>query len=770
MIELEKIGLKNIIVHKDTQFNFENGITCIRGKNASGKSLLMSSIPNVIDGCPPLAKKKDAKVIHNENSGIALKFKNDSNEYVIKQISKKASISYQISKNGEDITPRTNPMAKELIEKIFPISSDQYYGLVHLTPYRSNILLSGNSTQRKEFFENIFKLNISDYVSEQIRLKLNELKREKEEKEILFNQLSELTFVENLEKLEEDLKNSKEIQQKYQSDYQKKSAIKSKVMTYQTLHEQLYNKELSKEEISTKLIEIQKEIQDLQEEISNLEKQKVEYDTYISTKKMIDSNLEKISKIGKVKESADFYFNKYSEIAEEGKNLSSEKDLKLKEIDLKILEAEKSNKQFQRKEDLEKLIPEKLKLMTLEDFQKKCRKASGVIEANNRILKGLKSLEGESVCPTCHQSINSDDLKTLIEKLSEENSKYSKILKFEDLVLDYKGLPDNLEFINIEDLKKSKNQVIESFDEKLSSLREKITEVKINLEKAKQIQILIKTNENLNKNLKVCSEVDFNLLSDKKVQLNELKENSYSLKQDLEIHKKLDNIDVEGIDIDKINSELNELTFELNSINEFTSNLSSKIALGKEQNAQILKRQKRINEINKDMEDLPIYEALTKAYSAKGIRVAQIKYLADLFCENLNKFKNLVFNKEIKFYVNVDSTNFNILAERNGYPPSDVCMLSGSESRCFMLLSLLSLLPFIPSSLRTDYVVLDEIEAGISEENRKLISQNFFKILQTIIPKVIVVTPMNQQEFYIESDHEYFIHLENNESVMESRK
>ena len=182
MIELEKIGLKNIIVHKDTQFNFENGITCIRGKNASGKSLLMSSIPNVIDGCPPLAKKKDAKVIHNENSGIALKFKNDSNEYVIKQISKKASISYQISKNGEDITPRTNPMAKELIEKIFPISSDQYYGLVHLTPYRSNILLSGNSTQRKEFFENIFKLNISDYVSEQIRLKLNELKREKEEK------------------------------------------------------------------------------------------------------------------------------------------------------------------------------------------------------------------------------------------------------------------------------------------------------------------------------------------------------------------------------------------------------------------------------------------------------------------------------------------------------------------------------------------------------------------------------------------------------------
>ena len=65
---------------------------------------------------------------------------------------------------------------------------------------------------------------------------------------------------------------------------------------------------------------------------------------------------------------------------------------------------------------------------------------------------------------------------------------------------------------------------------------------------------------------------------------------------------------------------------------------------------------------------------------------------------------------------------------------------------------------------------IDEIEAGISEENRKLISQNFFKTLQTIIPKVIVVTPMNQQEFYIESNHEYFIHLENNESVMESRK
>ena len=92
MIELEKVALKNIVVHKDTTFEVEPGITCIRGQNGSGKSLLFSSIPNIVDGCPPLAKKKDAKVLHNESSGIAIKYRNDGVEYSLKQVSKNNSL------------------------------------------------------------------------------------------------------------------------------------------------------------------------------------------------------------------------------------------------------------------------------------------------------------------------------------------------------------------------------------------------------------------------------------------------------------------------------------------------------------------------------------------------------------------------------------------------------------------------------------------------------------------------------------------------------
>lgn len=88
-----------------------------------------------------------------------------------------------------------------------------------------------------------------------------------------------------------------------------------------------------------------------------------------------------------------------------------------------------------------------------------------------------------------------------------------------------------------------------------------------------------------------------------------------------------------------------------------------------------------------------------------------------------------------------------------------------------MLLCALSLLPFIPEKLRCDTIILDEIEAGVSEENRKyLVNQGFFEALKKVVKKIVIVTPMSGAEYYIEANQEYFISLKEGVSCIEKVK
>lgn len=70
--------------------------------------------------------------------------------------------------------------------------------------------------------------------------------------------------------------------------------------------------------------------------------------------------------------------------------------------------------------------------------------------------------------------------------------------------------------------------------------------------------------------------------------------------------------------------------------------LNTNLKIGTDQNARYKKIEERIKEIKEKLVKIPIYEALIKAYSAKGIRIAQIAYLAEMFCNNLNKYANMV--------------------------------------------------------------------------------------------------------------------------------
>jgi len=749
MIELEKIALKNIVVHKDTSIELEPGITVIRGDNGSGKSLLFNTLPNVFDGAVPLSKKKDAKGIHtSDESAIGIKYKFNNKQYRVVQKNKKGSLSYDIEEDGNNLNPRTVSIAKEMLDNIFPISNAQYYSLVHITSYRPSVLLYGTGPQRKEFFEELFHLNISEYVLDKIKDKFNNLKRSRDEKEILTEQLNELTYIDNIEELENKLD---KVNLKYNQlntqylEYTKDIQKLTSIATYKSQLKTSFNLK----ELEEKIIDFSNKIEILEEKI---QKFRVDQSLYENNQSLIIKK-QKLQDALKEFDKYKDYGKTSAQIREEYQNL---KDDRIK-IQVQIFKAKEQLVDLERFKKLDSSINDKYRDMTLEKYLAYIGKIEGTITEKEAIIKSLESLDGEKICPTCQQILNEDSIKSLLGSLNNDLLYLGMEVQEKAKVIEWIKLKaQDLEEIDIKSLE-SKELVIVDKLRVLKSIFE-------DLQKKEQLELELKSIPEIIQ-VEVPDLQELNSMLDK-VQKGKSKLNV--LESDRRIQKELAklNDDFKDLSLEELNNRANDLSPKIEQLNSIRSELRSKIEIGKSQNDIYQKKLDRIKEIEEDLLDYPIYEALTKAYGAKGIKIDQIRYLADAFCANLNKYTNLVFNKKVKFFVNVDSTNFNILAERNDKPAADVSTFSGAESRCFCLLCLLSLLPFIPEKYRTDFVILDELEAGIQESGRQLLTQGFFKVLQNLVSKIIIITPMSSQEYYIECNREYFLSLENNSTVI----
>ena len=156
MIELDSVHLKNIVTHKDTFFKFEDGISIIRGQNGVGKSVLFSTLSNVLYSNPPLSNKKNqAKVMFPKQGSIEIQLKKDDKKYKIKQYKKGVGLKYDIDVNNKKFETHTISSALDLINNIFPLTENQFYSTCYLNAGRSSshVLLNGTGPQRKEFFE-----------------------------------------------------------------------------------------------------------------------------------------------------------------------------------------------------------------------------------------------------------------------------------------------------------------------------------------------------------------------------------------------------------------------------------------------------------------------------------------------------------------------------------------------------------------------------------------------------------------------------------------
>jgi DNA repair exonuclease SbcCD ATPase subunit len=113
--------------------------------------------------------------------------------------------------------------------------------------------------------------------------------------------------------------------------------------------------------------------------------------------------------------------------------------------------------------------------------------------------------------------------------------------------------------------------------------------------------------------------------------------------------------------------------------------------------------------------------------------------------EVLNSYSKTLLPEDYKFSLEMD-TQFRIEVTRNGALPSDVRRLSGAESSLFSLLLWAGLMSFVPKAARPNVLILDELDANMSEETKERFCEFLPKLLN-VVEHIVVVTPQSDVRY-----------------------
>lgn len=742
MIEYQSVSGKHIVTYKDYTLPLnEGGVTIIRGQNRAGKSLSCSVIGNILFDAPPMAvssRRGAAKDLHTKGSVSELKVRAYNHDWTIRQRGLKSSVSYQVLKDGRDLKIRTKAAAKDYITKIIPTDERIFYTVNYLLSAKGNVLLNGKGTQRKEFFEVLADTCDFDGIQSIMSAKLSELKHRKQDLDLQLRYRHDMgKFVKVVPlKAEFKVKNLR-----YQKSVKHVEHCQQEVSRLETIFELvkgLHNPEMSLQEVKAAGSKNLKKLRKYQEAYRKASRILNEYKAAKQVIVVRNGLRKKISNLA-------------STAPED-----VEADIALAHKRIKEIEAElESYAPFYawQKEyaTLFQRIPDDyLTWLGLSDLEDK-EALSGAVYSLRKTIKDLESIQGEKRCPTCHRPINRDYINKLIKASKHQLKIYVPVLKYID---DY----TRLQYLAEHPIKEPDAKHLEVIKGELEFRKGEIPLLEKELQQTLRRADLVKQLKSLKKLQVTKPTVNPAPIKKKMLQIKQI---MLGLKNDLHIYAQLKSLGYEDLNVATLKamrkvavSGLSTARRQLESVSDRVQFLKHTIDAAIDNNARIRKAVAEIKRLKAQTADIPLYEALVEAYGKNGLRVDRIKSVVKLFEANLNKYQGLVFGEPFQFKINVESSKLDILAQRSGRI-SDVYHLSVSETRCFQLLTLLALLPFIPENMRSSMVVLDEITSGMDKKTRALFCQDFLPKLNSAIPNIIMIEPKENRELNIPGAHEY---------------
>lgn len=856
MILIDRIALNNVVTYKNQTFDFQEGLTLVKGENRAGKSLLFSSLANLLYYSHPLADKKDPKALLSAKSpsdvGIEVEDKKRANEssitvhirpstakhiaYEIKQKSAKDSVGYQIKENGVDIDARTIALAKTAIESIYNQPEDIFFTSTYLTSYRNHPLLHGSTSQRYEFFEKLFNFELFDYIHKHINEELKILASKQVELTNLKSLVLELPNKELalqeaigqlqiLKQKREQLQTTLSIYTQLRlellrlldasNDYQKEvnnytnltSSNESLLTVYTGLplcellpritqdvsnRELLYNSRVEQEKSRKYFNDLQTDVNSWQLKAHNIQK---DFDTQVYTHIEKQTDLQAVKVVqqeteGLIQElKAPFHGKSLAEW--QTLHMSIAEQLTLAEAQLESKDVMCSDKNFSSLQETF-LAEQTILTHQIQDAQTKLSKFNAL--STNQTASG-QTLQ----CPTCFTGVNLaqlenhkqellNSLNIYKEQLSQCQIRLAIIQNITQLKENQKRLPDlQLLETNQIQLQLHQNSLLE-YKSLIGLLTEKL-QVTNNLNLAKtRFEEFQKANPLITSDLitnvdpqlllkeidvlKDCKRVVEALINKEEKLQTKLQDLNKFIDNQPSLHSMKGKIDLANINdrASKVQRALEEQLVQLTKENAdlqtpLTQYSVQEALLGKEI-AQLKLYESKIPELEEQCKRIDLFNKLLDVFQPKGFRLEKIKYFTKVFESILNKFAGFLFLEPFQFQVVVEKRDLQIIATRSD-KSSDVRYLSGSESRCFQLLCLISILALLPQNKRTNICILDEMDAGCDETTTRMFYESFLPELRNIVPSVVVITPLRDSGFYIKEDRSYLIRKINGESTIQ---
>ena len=692
--------------------------------NAVGKSVLFSSLANVLYERGALHESaKSKKELYGDALGCSRIYHRteDGVEYCYEQAK---SGKYVVYENGEPLKHDKVANSVSTMQTLFPVCEDAWHHLVVLSSAHPAPFMMAKPEARRNFFSELFNYAYFDELASMAKRQITEKSKTASKLEgfassieTLRASLSQIPEVDESE-LESDLNTLLELQDKINGrlSFAEFTKIKKRLVELETeLDDEVDEKHL--ESAKAYLEKTQDHVSKLSVKIAFSESKKKELLAYKEDSREFSESLESL---------ADF------NISEDPKQAVSDINALLALLELV------------GDEDIHTLASVQVLNLTKRDILafRETYAEQQVLEAEKTsiehslagIRKVLKNIKGHAKCPFCASDVDEDHFRAELKRLSDELDVVDE--KLDAIVTkEFRSLARYANNLSNNSFCKSLTSGVDWC--KLKKIESSRSVLKLVLRQAKRLQDRVppegtqdvaELKDRLN-NVKLKREkaqeyIDFaNNLGSRAAEYRKLKKK------------------VAGLDEDEMQQDLEELVALKRSVEERQKHQEKRESFL----SMIAQIKKDSAKEAKVLEDIPALEVLVRAYSTKGLRLSAISSIAQTLSSSLNENAHMLFSEPFSFDVYIKYTRFDIMVDRSP-ESSDIRKLSKSEQRRFSMLYAYCLNELIPPSSRSNLIVLDEMEDGSSDVNRKLYREVFLPHLNSVVPNVFVVSPLKEMQ------------------------
>ncbi|MCA9327991.1 AAA family ATPase, partial [Candidatus Saccharibacteria bacterium] len=156
MIEFDILTLRNYLLYKEQDFVFENGITLIGGKNRTGKSLLLTSLRQIVCGTSRDDMLPTGSRVRLRSNILT---PDGATRLDIQASTPTKSTKWAVKQNGIATKEHKQRTVRERIDTAFGISSSLFDSTIRLYSKNPAPLTYGQPAQRLEWLSDLFALS-----------------------------------------------------------------------------------------------------------------------------------------------------------------------------------------------------------------------------------------------------------------------------------------------------------------------------------------------------------------------------------------------------------------------------------------------------------------------------------------------------------------------------------------------------------------------------------------------------------------------------------